>query len=136
MDVPVSPIWIHDPSDEARYGAAVDGRCPADGSLLSANAGATRICHCATCLRVFYGEDGRRIAQTWWSAQAGPPDPSKDELRHMLVAMLRAARPHPVEHPTMWRVWSEVCVQLGLNPNDYRIPTSDEELKKRLMLGD
>lgn len=123
----VSPIWFYDPSDDSRYGAAVDGKCPADGTLLSGAEQEVTVTHCETCRRVFYREDGRRVARCWWSGQKGLPDPSKEELRHLLVAMLRAARPHPTEHPTMWRVWGEVCERIGLNAGDYRIPTARKD---------
>lgn len=132
----VKPAWLHDPRDTRRYAVAVDSMCPADGSSLSSKDDASPTLYCDTCLRMFNREDGGGIAhrmdRTWWNPDIGPPDPSKDELRHLLVQMLMSASPHPVEHPTMWRAWGDTCRRLGLNPRDYRIPTSDKALAREL----
>jgi hypothetical protein len=122
MDERAAPIWYHDPTDEARYAVAHDAQCPACNKPLYVDNRSSSIAACVWCRRVFY-EDGRRVARTWWSG-SGSADPGTDEVRSLLVRMLRAARPHPVEHPTMWQVWGDVCVRVGLNPDDFRVPRS------------
>jgi len=113
------PVWYHDPTDETRYAVAHDNKCPADGTTLYPT-GDSAVC--VRCCRVFDKDDGSRIGQCWWS---GFHDPTRYELGAMLMLLLRSARPHPVENPTMWHAWGEVCKHAGLNPDDYRVPRSE-----------
>lgn len=116
------PIWFHDPTDESRYSVAENGTCPADGTTLTVSNDRG---HCTYCRRVF-NPDGKRTERCWWSGTNEAPDPSKDELRALIVTLLRSARPHPLEHPTMWNVWGHVCIRVGLNPEDFRVATKRE----------
>ena len=136
MDDRLSPIWFHDPTDESRYAVATNGLCPVDGSELKAPITPSGIdtMHCVKCRRVFYS-DGKRVPRCWWSGNDGPPDPSKEELRFLLVTVLRSAHPHPVEHPTMWDAWGLVCRRIGLNPDDFRVPTSDPDREQSNVAG-
>lgn len=113
------PVWYHDPNDEVRYPVALDNVCPADGTTLYRAEGSDV---CVRCFRVFE-KDGRRMARVWWSGSMHRV--TADDLGQMIMELLRSARPHPVEHPTMWRVWGEVCKRVGLNPDDYRVPRSE-----------
>ncbi len=110
-----APAWSFDPNDERLYAVAIDGHCPADGVMLRGEPP-----FCRNCRRVF-SKGGQRVPRTWWSEDPGV---QRDELIQLLVMMLRSAMPHPVEHPTMWKVWGHVCERLDLNPSDYRIPRS------------
>jgi len=112
------PIWYHDPKDTTRYALARHNTCPADGTTLYLT-GDSAVC--VECRRVFDKNDGSRIGQCWWS---GFRQPTRDELGAMLMRLLRSATPDPVESPAMWDAWGEVCKRVGLNPDDYRIPTS------------
>lgn len=116
MDPPIPPAWFLDSDDEERYSMAQSGRCPADNVALQGSPPFCRICR-----RVFAADTGTRVASTWYSGALGP---NVDEMRSLLVRMLRSAKPHPVEHPTMWRAWGDVCACLGLNADDYRIPSA------------
>lgn len=112
-----TPAWRFDPNDERLYPLASGGRCPADGMALRGDPP-----FCGACRRVFSKATGERIAHTWATGAAVAPRTA--ELLQLLVMMLRSAMPHPVEHPTMWKVWGHVCERLDLNPSDYRIPRS------------
>jgi hypothetical protein len=55
-------------------------------------------------------------------------------LEKCIKSLLDSARPHPVEHPTMWRAWRKAEELLCIPKEESRvIPTSDERLEAKLL---